>query len=99
MRDNHAMTSRSRIFLVAAVVGHASSSPYRLMRDGPPARRLRLRPLELAGEKVFHAIIIHNEHNHIDRPPIWSPKLPPVTRKNAGALQPLGVRQLATPRP
>ncbi len=31
--------------------------------------------------------------------PICRPKLPPLMVKNAGALQPLGVRQLATPRP
>ena len=32
-------------------------------------------------------------------PPIWKPTLPPVTTKNAGALHPFGVRQLASPRP
>src|SRR5262249_43153645 len=32
-------------------------------------------------------------------PPIWNPKLPPSTTKNAGALHPFGVRQLASPRP
>src|SRR5215469_9409829 len=32
-------------------------------------------------------------------PPICRPKLPPSMAKKAGALHPLGVRQLATPRP
>ena len=31
--------------------------------------------------------------------PICNPQLPPVMAKNAGALQPLAVRHVATPRP
>src|SRR5512140_3181472 len=34
-----------------------------------------------------------------DCPPIWKPKLPPLSPTNTGALQPLAVRQLATPKP
>src|SRR5690348_6572719 len=34
-----------------------------------------------------------------DCPPIWSPNVPPFRATNVGRLQPVGVRQLARPKP